>query len=114
MRTKTLVNVMGAAVATTLSGVSVAADSPFALKELASGYMQVAEADKPAAEMKCGEGKCGGKMMGGAGMDGGTMKPDTMKPQDQQQQNSGKQMEGKCAGMPMGAPGKSAAPVQGQ
>lgn len=115
MRRKTLANVVGAAVATTLSGVSIAAESPFALKELAAGYMQVAEADKSAGEMKCGEGKCGGKMMGGAAaMENGAMKPDAMKPQAEQQQNSNKQMEGKCAGMSMGAPGKSAAPGSGR
>ena len=113
MNKKTLANVVGAAVATTLSSVAVAADSPFALKELASGYMQVAEADKPAGEMKCGEGKCGGKMTNSSGMNCGAMKADAMKNEAAQQQNSGKQMEGKCAGMNMSAPATTPAPAQG-
>ncbi len=41
-----------------------AAENPFALKSLQSGYM-VAEA-KTAAEAKCGQGKCGGAMAAAA------------------------------------------------
>jgi uncharacterized low-complexity protein len=70
-----------------------AAENPFAMKELASGYMQVAEASK-ATEGRCGEGKCGAAMMkqpemkcgaGMAGMSG-------MSPAPEQ-----KAAEGKCA-----------------
>jgi len=48
---------IGAAFATSLAAAPVAnaADNPFAMSELSSGYM-VAET----AEGKCGEGKCGG------------------------------------------------------
>jgi uncharacterized low-complexity protein len=106
--TKPLAAIVGATLVTGLSaGAAQAAENPFALKELASGYAQVAEAeaakDKPAA----GEMKCGAEMMKnnpemkcGAGM----MKMED-KPKDQ------KAMEGKCAGMKMeGAPAAPPAP----
>ena len=53
---KPLAVALGAAFATSLAGTSVAnaADNPFSMTELSSGYM-VAET----AEGKCGEGKCG-------------------------------------------------------
>ena len=49
---------LGAAFATSLAAAPVAnaADNPFAMSELSSGYM-VAESHM---EGKCGEGKCGG------------------------------------------------------
>ena len=55
---KTVAIAVGAALATSLAGVSVAsADaSPFAMSALSSGYM----ADVHYGEGKCGEGKCGG------------------------------------------------------
>ena len=51
---KPLAVALGAAFVTSLAGTSVAnaADNPFAMTELSSGYMV-------AAEGKCGEGKCG-------------------------------------------------------
>ena len=54
---KPLAIALGAAFVTTLAATPVAnaADNPFAMSELSSGYM-VAEM----AEGKCGEGKCGG------------------------------------------------------
>ena len=54
---KPLAIALGAAFVTTLAGTPVAnaAENPFAMSELSSGYM-VAEM----AEGKCGEGKCGG------------------------------------------------------
>lgn len=67
-----------------------AAENPFSMKELASGYMQVAEAGK-ATEGRCGEGRCGAAMMKqpemkcGAGMAGMSSAPDQ------------KAAEGKCA-----------------
>ena len=49
---------LGAAFVTSLAGTSVAnaAENPFGMTELSSGYM-VAESK----EGKCGEGKCGGE-----------------------------------------------------
>jgi len=57
---------MATAISTTLlATVNVSAsENPFELKELASGYMQLAE--KQSSKMQegaCGEGKCGAKMM---------------------------------------------------
>ena len=54
---KPLAIALGAVFVTSLAGTSVAnaAENPFAMSELSSGYM-VAEM----AEGKCGEGKCGG------------------------------------------------------
>jgi uncharacterized low-complexity protein len=55
---KPLAVAMGAAIVTSLAATNTAnaAENPFAMSELSSGYM-VAEA----AEGKCGEGKCGGE-----------------------------------------------------
>ena len=55
---KPLALAMGAAFVTSLAGASVAnaAENPFSMTELSSGYM-VAESDMK--EGKCGEGKCG-------------------------------------------------------
>ena len=48
---------IGAALAGSLAmGTATAADNPFGLSELGSGYMQLA-----GTEGKCGEGKCGGE-----------------------------------------------------
>ena len=73
---KPLAFALGTAFVTALPATAVvnAADNPFAMTELSSGYM-VADA----AEGKCGEGKCGGSKAGaksdaegkcGAGADG--------------------------------------------
>jgi uncharacterized low-complexity protein len=58
---KPLAIAVGAALATSLAATTPAnaAENPFAMSELSSGYM-VAEM----AEGKCGEGKCGAAMMG--------------------------------------------------
>jgi len=37
-----------------------AAENPFGMTDLSSGYMQVASAGDKGEEGKCGEGKCGG------------------------------------------------------
>jgi len=67
---KPLALAIGAAFVTSLAGVSVAnaAENPFGMSELSSGYMV---ADGKMKEGKCGEkhkkendGKCGGKMKG--------------------------------------------------
>ena len=58
---KTVSLALGATFATTLAAsniASAAGENPFAMNELASGYMQLADANK-GKEGKCGEGKCG-------------------------------------------------------
>jgi uncharacterized low-complexity protein len=85
---KPVVAAIGAAVVGSLTlGTATAAENPFGLSELGSGYMQLASShmegkcggDKD-KEGKCGEGKCGGDkdMEGKCGGD--------------------KDMEGKCGG----------------
>lgn len=66
---KTLAAVVGSAFVASIAATSVyAAENPFALKSLSSGYMVAdadtdagASADKP-KEGKCGTGKCSAKM----------------------------------------------------
>ncbi|QJD28916.1 hypothetical protein [Methylococcus geothermalis] len=99
-----LSTVVGTALATSLSaGAVVAAENPFAAKELTSGYMQLAEAGKDQKEMKCGaevmksnpEMKCGASMMQGT-----DAKADA------------KAMEGKCAGMKKDGASPAPAPAE--
>lgn len=97
MSRKTLSSVMGAAIATSLAGVAAAGENPFAANDLASGYMQLAEAGKETKEMVCGEGKCGGQKMASPEMNCGAMM-DTAKKDASQE---AKAVEGKCAGMKM-------------
>lgn len=76
-------------VGTLLAGTVNAAENPFALKDLVTGYGQVAEAEaaKDKKETASGEGKCGAKMV---------------RPQDDKAAQQQKSMEGKCgAGMKM-------------
>ena len=80
---------LGAAFVASLAGTSVAnaADNPFSMTELSSGYM-VADSK----EGKCGEGKCGGEKKAeegkcGEGKCGGEKKA-----------KEGKCGEGKCGG----------------
>ncbi len=76
-KTTKALTTIGTVVASTFAvGAVNAASNPFAITELGSGYMQVAESDK-AGEMKCGskmnkqqeaacgEGKCGAMMESG-------------------------------------------------
>jgi len=92
---KPLALAMGAAFVTSLAGATVAnaAENPFSMTELSSGYM-VAEGDMK--EGKCGEGKCGEgkakKMKEGKCGEGkcGEGKAEKMK--------EGKCGEGKCGG----------------
>ncbi|MDT8406795.1 MAG: hypothetical protein RQ715_06060 [Methylococcales bacterium] len=86
--------------ATLLSTAAMAENgNPFALTELDSGYLQLAESDK-GAEMACGEGKCGGNM-GGA----------TKAPEGNcaKKKDAGKAFEGACGEGQCGAahPGKN-------
>ena len=105
MSKKTLTTVLGAAVAGSLAGTVSAGENPFAMRDLASGYLQVAEAGKDTKEMVCGEGKCGGQKMQSPEMNCGAMKQ--AQPSAEQEK---KAMEGKCAaGMKMDAP--AAAPT---
>ncbi len=93
--------VLGAAVASSLAGVAGANENPFAAKDLASGYVQLAEAGKETKEMVCGEGKCGGQKTQSPEMNCGAMKDQSKKTPEQET----KAMEGKCAaGMNMGQP----------
>ena len=78
---------LGAAFVTSLAGTSIAnaAENPFSMTELSSGYMVTEK-----AEGKCGEGKCGGEKKEakegkcGEGMD--------------KSKKEGKCGEGKCGG----------------
>jgi uncharacterized low-complexity protein len=106
MKKKSLAAAVGAGIVTTLSaGAANAAENPFALKDLASGYTQIAEAAADQAkkpEAKCGaavmksnpEMKCGASMM-----DMSKQAPDTKKA-----------VESKCAGMKMSKPATPPAP----
>ena len=99
--------VLGTALVTSLTATNLSADpiaSPFAMNELSSGYMQLAQADsankaeqegkcggkKETQEGKCGEGKCGSKSEMKQNMEGkcGGKKAD----------QEGKCGEGKCGG----------------
>ncbi|MDP2171314.1 MAG: hypothetical protein Q8J96_12920 [Rhodocyclaceae bacterium] len=81
-----------------------AADSPFGMQKLDSGY-QLAQADKK-ADGKCGEGKCGGDKKPaektkdgkcGEGKCGGDKKAADKKPAEKKK--DGKCGEGKCGSM---------------
>ena len=83
---------LGAAFVASLAGTSVAnaADNPFSMTELSSGYM-VADSK----EGKCGEGKCGGEKKAEEGKCGGEKKAE-----------EGKCGEGKCGGEKKAKEGK--------
>jgi len=99
---------LGAAFVASLAGTSIAnaADNPFSMTELSSGYM-VADSkegkcggEKKAEEGKCGEGKCGGEKKAkegkcGEGKCGGEKKA-----------TEGKCGEGKCGGEKKATEGK--------
>ena len=87
---KPLAIALGAAFVTSLAATPVAnaAENPFAMSELTSGYM-VAEM----AEGKCGEGKCGGDKAKAEGKCGGDKAAAEGKAMGE-----GKCGEGKCGG----------------
>mgnify|MGYP003574110674 FL=1 len=62
---KPLAIAVGAALATSLAATTPAnaAENPFAMSELSSGYQVAAMAEGKCGEGKCGEGKCGAAMM---------------------------------------------------
>ena len=84
---KPLAIAAGAAFITSLASTTVAnaAENPFAMSELSSGYM-IADA----AEGKCGEGKCGGAKATEAGA--------TATEEGAKTAEEGKCGEGKCGG----------------
>ncbi len=92
---------LGAAFVASLAGTSVAnaADNPFSMTELSSGYM-VADShegkcggEKKAKEGKCGEGKCGEGMKAKEGKCG-----EGMKAKEGKCGEGMKAKEGKCGG----------------
>jgi uncharacterized low-complexity protein len=88
MKTKTTLTLAtGAAFVATvaLAPVASAADNPFGMARLDSGY-QLAAADDKKQDGKCGEGKCGATKMSG-----------DKKPADDKKKD-GKCGEGKCGG----------------
>jgi uncharacterized low-complexity protein len=114
MKKKSLAAV-GASIVTTLSvGALNAAENPFALKDLASGYAQVAEA-APADQAKKPEAKCGAEVMkgnpemkcGASMMDMSKSNAPTTPPANEAAK---KATEMKCAGMKMD--NKTAAPTE--
>ena len=108
MDKKSLSTVLGVAVAGALSGAASASENPFAMKELSSGYVQVAEAAKDGKEMVCGEGKCGGAKVNTPEMNCGAMMEQAKKTPEQET----KAMEGKCAaGMSMNPPATGTPPA---
>jgi uncharacterized low-complexity protein len=92
-----LANALGTAIVTSLASAAVgASENPFAIKDLKSGYVMVAEEAKEKKEMSCGEGKCGAQMMKAPEMKCGAGMQEMMKQQEAEQK---KAVEGKCAGM---------------
>jgi uncharacterized low-complexity protein len=106
MKKKSLATAIGASFVTTLSaGVANAAENPFALKDLASGYTQLAEA--PADQAKKPEAKCGAEVMkGNPEMKCGASMMNMNAPAP----DASKAVEKKCAGMKMEKPATPAAP----
>ncbi len=100
---KPLTLALGAAFVTSLAGTPVAnaAENPFAMSDLSSGYM-VAEMDenKMEKEGKCGEGKCGGDKTKKEGKCGeGKCGGDKAKKMEEGKCGGDKKMEeGKCGG----------------
>jgi uncharacterized low-complexity protein len=108
---KPLAIALGAVFVTSLAGIPVAnaAENPFAMSDLTSGYV-VAEmeegkcgegkcgGDKTKKEGKCGEGKCGGDKAKAEGKCGGD-KAETMATEGADKaKKEGKCGEGKCGG----------------
>jgi len=111
---KPLAIAVGAAVATALAGTGVtnAGENPFAMSDLASGYML---ADNNAKGM---EGNCGGKMQSGEHMGGETMKSEEGKCGEGRCGEKRKAHEGKCGGAAQPMEGKCGAskplPMEGK
>lgn len=109
MKKKTTLSLAGAAfaAASSFAPLASAADNPFGMTKLDSGY-QLAQADKK-ADGKCGEGKCGGAMKAeskkkdgkcGEGKCGTSMSGDKKPADDKKKDGScgGKKQDGACGG----------------
>jgi len=108
---KPLAIALGAVFVTSLAGIPVAnaAENPFAMSDLSSGYV-VAEmeegkcgegkcgGDKTKKEGKCGEGKCGGDKKMEEGKCGGDKTMEEGKCGGAKKMEEGKCGEGKCGG----------------
>lgn len=93
---------IAAVLAVSLSGVSQAAENPFAAKALSSGFT-VAAHHEAGKEGKCGEGKCGTKADDKVAKEGkcgegkcGTKKDAADAKKDDKAAKEGKCGEGKC------------------
>ena len=101
---KPLAIALGAAFVTSLASASIAnaAENPFAMSELAGGYMVAGShmegGDKGKAEGKCGEGKCGGAKTEGAEKATAEGKCGEGKCGGEKKEAEGKCGEGKCGG----------------
>lgn len=97
---KSLAAIVGASIVTSLSaGVVNAAENPFAMKDLAQGYMKVAEAT-PEAPKAAGEMKCGAEVMkSNPAMKCGASMMDMNKAGAATPQAAAKAVDKKCAGM---------------
>lgn len=93
---KPLAIAASAAFATSLAATPAAnaADNPFAMSELSSGYMVAEKTEGKCGEGKCGEGKCGGEKKA-ADAEG---KCGEGKSGDDKKEGEGKCGEGKCGG----------------
>ncbi len=95
---RTLATAVGATLAGSLAFAAgaQAAENPFSMQELNSGYMQIAmQEGKCGGDMKGAEGKCGSDMKGAEGKCGGDKaKEGTCG--DKKKESAGKPMEGKC------------------
>tara|TARA_B100001123_G_scaffold418986_1_gene523620 strand:- start:194 stop:502 length:309 start_codon:yes stop_codon:yes gene_type:complete len=92
---KPIAAAIGTTFAVTLAASPVmAADNPFGLSELSSGYMVVADAH----EGKSGEGKCGGDKGGEEGSCGGDKGGEEGSCGGDKGGEEGKCGEGKCGG----------------
>jgi uncharacterized low-complexity protein len=85
---KPLAIALGATFVTSLAGTTIAnaAENPFSMTELPSGYMVADKAEGKCGEGKCGEGKCGS----------GEQKAKEGKCGEGKMEKEGKCGEGKC------------------
>jgi uncharacterized low-complexity protein len=85
---KPLAIALGATFVTSLAGTTIAnaAENPFSMTELRSGYMVADKAEGKCGEGKCGEGKCGS----------GEQKAKEGKCGEGKMEKEGKCGEGKC------------------
>jgi len=101
---KPLAIALGAAFVTSLASASIAnaAENPFAMSELAGGYMVAGShmegGDKGKAEGKCGEGKCGGEKKKAEGKCGEGKCGGEKKEAEGKCGGEKKEAEGKCGG----------------